>query len=86
MMLMRIYIISGGNEMAKQAGPKLTAEQKRKVKSLIEDEGQTRAEAVAWVLAFEPDGAVATSGQSPVRCPCGTGECRECDDNGMVAA
>lgn len=31
----------------------LTAEQKRKVKSLIEDEGQSRAEAIAWVRAFE---------------------------------
>lgn len=32
---------------------KLTAEQRRKVKSLMEDEGNTRAEAVAWVRAFE---------------------------------
>ncbi len=32
---------------------KLTREQAAKVRSLIEDEGCTRAEAVAWVLAFE---------------------------------
>ena len=35
---------------------KLTAAQKRRVRELMEDEGQTRAEAVAWVLAFEPEG------------------------------
>lgn len=38
-----------------KARMKLTAEQCRKVKSLVEDGGYTRAEAVAWVLAFEPD-------------------------------
>lgn len=32
----------------------LTAEQRRKVKSLMEDEGESRAAAVAWVLAMEP--------------------------------
>lgn len=38
-------------------GPKtkLTAAQKRRVRELMEDEGHTRAEAVAWVLAFEPE-------------------------------
>lgn len=35
---------------------KLTAEEARRVRELIEDEGQTRAEATAWVLAFEPAG------------------------------
>ena len=34
--------------------PKLNAHQKRRVRELMEDEGNTRAEAVAWVLAFEP--------------------------------
>lgn len=34
--------------------PKLTAEQKRRVRELMVDEGETRAAAVAWVLAFEP--------------------------------
>jgi hypothetical protein len=34
--------------------PKLTAEQRRRVRELIEDEGNTRAEAVAYVLMFEP--------------------------------
>lgn len=36
------------------AAPKLTAEQKAKVKSLMDDEGESRAAAVAWVLAMEP--------------------------------
>jgi len=34
--------------------PKLTPEQRRRVRELIEDEGETRASATAWVLAFEP--------------------------------
>lgn len=34
--------------------PVLTAAQIRRVRELVEDEGQSRAEAVAWVLAFEP--------------------------------
>jgi len=34
--------------------PKLTADQKRRVRELMEDEGETRASAVAYVLAFEP--------------------------------
>lgn len=34
------------------AGKKLTAEQRREVKSLIEDGGYTRAEAVAWVTTM----------------------------------
>lgn len=33
---------------------KLTREQRAKVRSLMEDEGWSRAEAVAWVLRFEP--------------------------------
>jgi hypothetical protein len=32
----------------------LTAEQRQRVREMVEDEGATRAEAVAWVLAFEP--------------------------------
>ena len=31
---------------------KLTAEQRRQVRSLVEDSGYPRAEAVAWVLHF----------------------------------
>ena len=34
---------------------RLTAEQRRRVRELVDDEGETRASAVAWVLAFEPD-------------------------------
>lgn len=34
--------------------PKLTKEQRRRVRELMQDEGNTRAEAVAWVLHFEP--------------------------------
>lgn len=33
--------------------PKLTAEQRRRVRELMADEGESRASAVAWVLAFE---------------------------------
>jgi hypothetical protein len=36
--------------------PKLTAAQRKRVRELVEDEGHTRAEAIAWVLAFEPEG------------------------------
>jgi hypothetical protein len=39
-----------------KARPRLTREQAARVRELIEDEGQTRAAAVAWVLAFEPAG------------------------------
>lgn len=46
---------------------KLTKEQARRVRELMLDEGNTRAEAVAWVLAFEPDGlprrAIPTQGE-----------------------
>lgn len=35
---------------------RLDANQRIKVRSLIEDEGYTRREAVAWVLAFEASG------------------------------
>jgi len=40
----------------KAVKPKLTKSQRAKVRSLIEDEAYTRAEAVAYVLHFEPDG------------------------------
>ncbi len=33
---------------------KLTSAQRKRVREMMTDEGQTRAEAVAWVLAFEP--------------------------------
>lgn len=39
---------------AKKSAPKLTAEQRRRVRELMTDEGESRASAVAWVLAFEP--------------------------------
>ena len=36
--------------------PKLTPAQRAKVRSLVEDEGWSRAEAVAWATTFrEPD-------------------------------
>lgn len=38
--------------MRRTVAPRLTAAQRAAVRSLMEDEGQTRAEAVAWVLAF----------------------------------
>lgn len=37
--------------------PTLTPAQRRRVRELMEDEGHTRAEAVAWVLAMEPEGS-----------------------------
>lgn len=45
-----------GNSAAstKKSASKLTAEQRRKVREMVVDEGCTRAEAVAWVMAFEP--------------------------------
>lgn len=42
--------------MQRASRPKLTAKQRRRVRELVEDEGETRASAVAWVLAFEPEG------------------------------
>jgi hypothetical protein len=39
---------------ATKSRPKLTREQSARVRELVEDEGNTRAEAIAWVLAFEP--------------------------------
>lgn len=33
---------------------KLSPEQRRRVRELMIDEGQSRAEAVAWIVAFEP--------------------------------
>lgn len=37
-----------------KAPVKLTAEQRKRVREMMTDEGASRAEAVAWVLAFEP--------------------------------
>lgn len=37
---------------SKKPAAKLTPEQSRRVREMIADEGATRAEAVAWVLAF----------------------------------
>jgi hypothetical protein len=37
----------------KASGPKLTTAQRAKVREIMEDEGESRASAVAWVLAFE---------------------------------
>lgn len=37
---------------AAKRAPKLTAEQRRRVREMMQDEGATHAEAVAWVLAF----------------------------------
>ncbi len=71
------------------ARPKLTREQSAKVRSMVEDEGSTRAEAEAWVRTFEPAPTVILPNGSEVpavRCPCGDGSCRECSDEGMVAA
>lgn len=34
--------------------PKLTKEQRARVQELVKDEGESQAEAAAWVLAFEP--------------------------------
>jgi hypothetical protein len=45
------------------SAPKLTAVQRRHVRAMMEDEGATRAEAVAWVRAFEP--AVVAAGTEP---------------------
>lgn len=39
---------------ARRPAQTLTADQRRRVRSLVADEGYTRAQAVAWVLAFEP--------------------------------
>lgn len=39
--------------MSARKAPKLTAEQRRLVKALMQDEGESRAAAVAWVLAME---------------------------------
>ncbi len=33
---------------------RLTREQSARVRELMQDEGESRASAVAWVLAFEP--------------------------------
>jgi hypothetical protein len=41
---------------ARKPSPKLTKAQRARVRELMTDEGSSRAEAVAWVLAFEPDG------------------------------
>lgn len=39
--------------MTRRPAPKLTTYQRARVRSMIEDEGATRAEAIAWVLAME---------------------------------
>lgn len=39
----------------------LTKAQKARVRELMVDEGQSRASAVAWVRAFEPDGSAEAS-------------------------
>ena len=39
--------------MSRARSPKLNAEQRAAVRSLVEDGGYTRAEAVAWVLEME---------------------------------
>jgi hypothetical protein len=39
------------------AAARLTAAQRRRVRELMVDEGESRASAEAWVLAFEPAGA-----------------------------
>lgn len=36
----------------KSSRPKLTAEERRAVRELVEDSGYTRAEAIAWVTHF----------------------------------
>jgi len=38
----------------KASTPRLTAAQRRRVRELVEDEGESRASAIAWVLAMEP--------------------------------
>jgi hypothetical protein len=45
--------VSAVKSTGKQAR-KLTTEQKRRVRELMVDEGESRASAIAWVLAFEP--------------------------------
>ncbi len=40
-----------------KARAKLTAEQRKRVREMMTDEGASRAEAVAWVLAFEANRA-----------------------------
>jgi hypothetical protein len=39
-----------------RGGQKLTARQRARVRELMEDEGESRASAVAWVLNMEPEG------------------------------
>lgn len=39
---------------ARKPAPKLTADQRKRVRELMEDEGESRVSAVAWVLAMEP--------------------------------
>lgn len=49
--------------MNRKPAPKLTKDQRLRIKELMEDEGSSRAEAVAWVLALEP-AAKATESES----------------------
>jgi len=46
-----MVVMTGNN--ARTSKPKLTPAQRARVKELIEDEGYTRAEALAWVLTLE---------------------------------
>lgn len=39
----------------RSVAPKLTAAQRRRVRELVEDEGETRGSAIAWVLGMEPE-------------------------------
>lgn len=41
--------------MQRASRPRLTAVQRRRVRELVEDEGETRASAIAWVLGMEPE-------------------------------
>ena len=62
-----------GNALHNQTpAPRLTKAQAAKVKSLMEDEGETRASAVAWVRAFEASNA--TSTVPPWPCTMGLGK------------
>lgn len=47
-----ILIIMSTTNRSRKPSVKLTKEQRAEVKSLIEDSGYTRAEAVAWVTTF----------------------------------
>lgn len=48
------YVHAFDRQVAKTRKPRLTRAQAASVRSLIDDSGYTRAEADAWVRAFEP--------------------------------